>query len=363
MTSKTKKFLEFIFSAKNEDCYKVITILGARFKFKLKYKILEAKINSIESKINSIESKLSNIIAAVNTPQFAIDDISTKIDNLSALLTLSVDICNIPKSVNLTGKIQQVSFGMLKEFDRVCRKHNLRYWLDYGTMLGAKRHRGFIPWDDDIDVGMMYDDYCEFLRVFEDEFKGTDYSLVVVPSQIGKICHKQFMPSTKDETVKFINWELEGKLSFALDIFPFYNLKKEVSKELARDELLTLISRKSKCHQENSQYEGFLDADKIVDETREKLSQKAASDYIFLGTETMTNNPDIRSVDDMFPLKELPFEGGCFYVPKNIEYILTGRYGDYMAFPSNLNFRHIKNDTIDKSELIKLESILKSNKQ
>ena len=360
MTSTTKKFLEFVFSAKNEDCYKVITILGVRFKFKLKYKVLESKIKNVESKLNNIESNINNVIATTGAPQIATNDINTKIDNIAALLMLSVDIRNIPKSVNLTGKIQQVSFGMLKEFDRVCRKYNLKYWLDYGTMLGAKRHRGFVPWDDDIDVGMMYDDYCEFLRVFNDEFRNTNYGLVVVPSQIGKICHKQFMPSTKDETVKFINWELEGKLSFALDIFPFYNLKKEISKERARDELQKLISRKSKCHRENSQYEGFLNADKIVNETRERLSQQSESNYMFLGTETMTTNPDIRSVDDMFPLKELSFEEGRFYVPKNIEYILTGRYGDYMAFPSNLNFRHIKNDTIDKSELQKLETILNS---
>ena len=56
-------------------------------------------------------------------------------------------------------KIWQVEMELLAELDRICRRHGLRYFVDYGTLLGAVRHKGFIPWDDDIDVVMMRPDY------------------------------------------------------------------------------------------------------------------------------------------------------------------------------------------------------------
>ena len=52
---------------------------------------------------------------------------------------------------------------LLQSFDTVCKKHDIDYWLDYGTLLGAIRHQGFIPWDTDTDVGMLSIDYALFL--------------------------------------------------------------------------------------------------------------------------------------------------------------------------------------------------------
>lgn len=53
---------------------------------------------------------------------------------------------------------------LLQSFDTVCKKHDIDYWLDYGTLLGAIRHQGFIPWDTDTDVGMLRSDYALFWR-------------------------------------------------------------------------------------------------------------------------------------------------------------------------------------------------------
>ena len=64
-------------------------------------------------------------------------------------------------------KLQLVLVEMLDELVRICDKHNLTYFLVGGTALGAIRHKGFIPWDDDVDVIMFRDDYEKFLRIME----------------------------------------------------------------------------------------------------------------------------------------------------------------------------------------------------
>ena len=66
---------------------------------------------------------------------------------------------------------------ILSDFIGVCQKYNLTYFVVYGTAIGAVRHSGFIPWDDDIDVGMLREDYNKFFEVFQDEL-GEKYNLL-----------------------------------------------------------------------------------------------------------------------------------------------------------------------------------------
>ena len=64
--------------------------------------------------------------------------------------------------------LHSVELEIVKEFHRICEDNNLRYVLAFGSMIGAVRHQGFIPWDDDVDIVMPWEDYCKFNRIAND---------------------------------------------------------------------------------------------------------------------------------------------------------------------------------------------------
>ena len=77
-------------------------------------------------------------------------------------------------------KLQLVELDILKEFLRICKKHHLRYYALGGTLLGAVRHEGFIPWDDDIDVGMPRPDFRRFEKIVEKELAASRKQRVII---------------------------------------------------------------------------------------------------------------------------------------------------------------------------------------
>ena len=76
---------------------------------------------------------------------------------------------------NYKRDLQLKILDMVKEIDAICKKHKINYYLAYGSVLGAIRHKGFIPWDDDFDIMLKYDDYKKFIEVCKKELDSNKY--------------------------------------------------------------------------------------------------------------------------------------------------------------------------------------------
>lgn len=116
--------------------------------------------------------------------------------------------------------LQLVELDVLKAIDSVCRKHGIAYFLDSGTALGAARHQGFIPWDDDIDIGMLREDYERFLELAPEEL-GSEYVVAKPGSLTGYAA--MFSKVWKRGTVFQTQETMESGLpqGVFVDVFPY----------------------------------------------------------------------------------------------------------------------------------------------
>lgn len=120
-------------------------------------------------------------------------------------------------------KVWAVELDLLTEFDRVCKKYNLPYVATGGTLLGAVRHKGFIPWDDDIDLGMKREHYQKLCEVAQQEFKHPYFFQTEWSDPTSLRGHAQLRNS---ETTAIIDVE-QNKLinqGIFIDIFPLDNV-------------------------------------------------------------------------------------------------------------------------------------------
>ena len=109
------------------------------------------------------------------------------------------------ESVNTDEKVIQKLYNLMKIFDSLCRKHNIRYWIDAGTMLGAVRHKGIIPWDDDIDICVPEADREKVMNLEKDlKEQGCGLTKFWGDYKIFSFCGEKMKPENS-------NWGWTGK--------------------------------------------------------------------------------------------------------------------------------------------------------
>ena len=122
-------------------------------------------------------------------------------------------------------KLWSVQMEILDQIDRICQKHNITYYADGGTLLGAVRHKGFIPWDDDLDIQMKKDDLEKFCKIAKEELK---YPYFFQSWETEEGFYPWLFKVRKSDTTCITEWELEnnpgGNRGIFVDIFPAYNV-------------------------------------------------------------------------------------------------------------------------------------------
>ena len=126
---------------------------------------------------------------------------------------------HLPKDNKLIQKVHEVQKNLLIELKNVCEKYHLTYFMMYGTLLGAVRHDGVIPWDDDIDVALPRDDYNKLLEVAKEEFTG-NYFLQTPWNDNCFYGGYSKLRDTQTTAIEEKNWWVHCCEGISIDIFP-----------------------------------------------------------------------------------------------------------------------------------------------
>lgn len=241
-------------------------------------------------------------------------------------------------------RLQQTQLEMLKDVHKICVENDIKYFLFYGSLLGAIRHKGFIPWDDDIDIVMMHEDYEKFLEVCKN-----------------KLPNKYFLQNTKtDENFPRMwskvrinntcNMEREYrrlKVHYGIDMDIFeliylsnnYLIRKVqtvaayVYRLLSFEKAHDAVDDEFKRPRDTKIYKLL---PKFIKKIMKKLSKKVLyltsnkkSKYIMEPSEILVMDSIIFDNNSL-----LKFEDGEFYAPKKATEFLEFFYGDYMKLPA-----------------------------
>lgn len=141
-------------------------------------------------------------------------------------------------------QLQLIELDLLKEVDRVCRKHNIRYSIAFGTLLGAVRHKGYIPWDDDADIVMLREDYNRFREVAM--AGGLDESIAFFQDSTTDDGYLWGYGKLRRVGTKYVRKgqsHLKGKTGVCIDIFPLDDVPRSLLGQMWQD-FYSCIARK-----------------------------------------------------------------------------------------------------------------------
>lgn len=237
---------------------------------------------------------------------------------------------------------QAALYELLQVLDEICRKHQIRYMLFAGTALGAVRHRGFVPWDDDLDVVMLRPEYERFLAVAEQELDREEFFLQKEFSEHWPMFFSKLRKNNTTCLERYIPKDPLMHQGIYIDIFPCDNLaegkmfpklqflasKVVIAKSLDRRGYLT----------DSVMKKGFMIVCRNlpVNFLKQMAQQPERTDSEYVHT---FFGGAARYEKNVFPRRwleetvELPFEGGSFPVSAFYDELLTGIYGDYMTPP------------------------------
>lgn len=245
----------------------------------------------------------------------------------------------LPKAQGVNRNLQLLEKDLLNAFIEICEKNQLDYWVYAGSLLGAVRHKGFIPWDDDVDTCMAREDIDRLREILKNN---EEYRLTVKYDAWG-FC-KQIRFCYKD-----------SKLPVFIDVFPFdwartatrdsweanHKAKMDLRAEIT-DESNSLIRefRAAGCVDDDSEIgkqvaEIFEKYYNRLHEENVLCSKEEAEGFLFsFDSWNPCDDSNINAVAQFFPLQRLEFEGMECKVPNQYMYILHELYGeDFYTFP------------------------------
>ena len=242
------------------------------------------------------------------------------------------------KTQELLREIHAVELGILKECSRVCENSGIPYYLCYGSLLGAVRHGGFIPWDDDIDIMMPAHRIKDFKKCF---LANADKAYFYSDLDTEDTAMVPWVKIRKNDTTSMprILRKIKANWGICIDIFPYYPISNRKALQKCKKAAFYLAEGllRAEAAKYNKECSGKLKALSRLPYGLRKLgarmllayleSGSSKSEYIFDGYMVM-KRADIESGG-----ASLKFEDAEFAVPVKFREYLTLAYGDYMQLP------------------------------